>query len=235
MMRRAGMGAVPTPIGWIYTPSDVMVYRSTWDGFVKGVAAAEKVAGEAWAAAAAGQTPSTPINTAQFSPPPNAKLMQAIADMHAGRGDNDGTILQFWNAYAGLTNAEIVYLAHDILLSEQRAVESIISVNIPQLQLDCPELALPSLPSLDVQATAIAHIEGLSILASGILQMFTMGAKGVVVKVAEVGQEVVDRAKELSSPSTIVPIATSAAVIAASAAAIFLMVETWPARKMARR
>jgi hypothetical protein len=136
------------------TPGDVLAFRQTWNPYVVGVA--------------------------------NASI--ACADeldaKSAGAGDDRrvdaGSIMTLWNLYSGWSDVEIVEAAGDILKSFQQTVLKVGQVYAPAIHASCPDVALPAPPSTDVQAQVIGRVEGLGILAHGVLQILGMGAGGAL-------------------------------------------------------
>jgi hypothetical protein len=80
-----------------------------------------------------------------------------------------------------------VVQAGDILRYFQRTVLKVGQVYEPQIAKDCPAIALPAPPSLDLQQQTIARIEGLGILAHGVLQLIGIGASGALDTIGSIG------------------------------------------------
>jgi hypothetical protein len=102
--------------------------------------------------------------------------------------------------------------AGDILVDQQDAVEKAATVYRPAIVADCPTIALPAPPSLDVQSQIIGRIEGFGILAHGVLQLIGAGAGGAI-----------DTLGPIVNPSpaaltTVQTVAIAAAVVAAGLA-----------------
>lgn len=163
--------------GAIVTPGDVLAYRKMWDGYVIATVKLLGVCGDAWAELAAGGSPATHPNTAKFAVPPDAKTLQLKADTMHGYADN---LLSSWNSHAGMSDSDLVLEASAVLQDFQAVITKIGQFYEPELQSDCPSLTLPSPPGVDVQSQVIGQIEGLGILAHGVLQLFAVGASGAL-------------------------------------------------------
>lgn len=185
----------------LVTPGDVLAYRQLWDPYVKAVAAACVNCAAAWNAAAAGQSPNTPINTSQFATPPTPQTETLWAQSQQGNYDS---IDAQWNAYAGSSDYEIVLGASEMLLFYQKTILQIGQYYVPQLQRDCPGIVLPEPPTSSAQAYVIGQIEGLGILAHGALQLLGIGAGGALETLgaaASTAKHVVDKAADaIGSP-----------------------------------
>ncbi len=134
------------------TPGDVVAYRTLWDPYVMGVARA--------------------IDTCASSQtdPVVAQALQADAS----------AIAELWNLYAGWSDDEVLVDAYNILKSYQHTVMLVGTRFVGQLQLYCPTATLPPIPSADAQTDLIARLEGLEIVAHGVLQLIGTGAGGVL-------------------------------------------------------
>ena len=160
----------------IVTPGDVIAYRQMWDPYVVGVAQGFVQCQTDWNNAAAGQS-STGADLAQFASPPDATTLKLWAN---AQSLNAQSIMSMWNAHAGLSDAEIVLIAGGILQDFQNVVKAVGQQYVPQLQRDCPNIAIPAPPAYSLQSQVIARIQGAGILANGVLQILGIGASGAL-------------------------------------------------------
>lgn len=181
-----GMGAV-------VTPGDVLAYRQIWDSYVMDTARAAAACSAAWQAQANGTAPATPPNLGEFATPPDKTTLQLWATWQKNISDD---IVLSWNRFAGLQDWEVVSSGANILQGFQDTVQRVGQFYQPQIQHDCPMLVLPVPPSIELQKQVIAQIEGLGILAHGVLQLFEMGASGALQTYETIGEK-------LTNPSTI--------------------------------
>ena len=174
---QCGIGAVgvgiPGVVG-IVTPDDVLAYRQLWTPFVSATYRAALQCSQLWS----GNDSS--INKGQFAIPPDATTIQEWADVEA---QNATQIQNEWNKYAGLSPADVVFRAKEILQSFQATVYKCGQDYRDRIATDCPSVVLPSAPDPSVQAQVIGRIEGLQILGEGILQILTIGASGAIESV----------------------------------------------------
>jgi hypothetical protein len=205
----AGLGA------GIITPGDVLAYRKTWDAYVLGVARAAQTCAAAWSALAQGQTPTTAPNTSLYAVAPDKTTLQLAADMQA---INAESILTDWNLHADTPDWQIVVQAEEILQDFQRVVLKVAEYYAPAVARDCPGIELPAAPSLDLQAQVIGRIEGLGILAHGVLQLVTAGAGGAIETYKEIGATAKTFAEKLSDNTPWIAIAVI--VVATAVAAV---------------
>lgn len=192
-----GLGKAGVGFG-IVTPGDVIAYRQMWDPYVTGVASAFLQCQTDWQNAAAGQS-NTGANLAQFASPPDATTMGLWAN---AQGLNSQSIMNAWNAHAGLSDAEIVLIAGGILRDFQHVVKSVGREYVPQLQRDCPNIAIPAPPSYDLQAQVIAQIQGAGILANGVLEILGIGASGALDTAVSLGQWTKHQAEKVIDTAT---------------------------------
>jgi hypothetical protein len=158
------------------TPSDVLAYRAMWNPYVQAIAKAAQSCADAWAAVAAGgQSPL--VNLGQFAIPPDQTTLQEWADIWTLHVTD---IYNQWNQFTGETDAQIVEGAAAMLEAFQAAVLKCGQYWVPQLQRDCPGVPLPTPPTVVDQVQVIAHLEGLGVLASGVLQILGVGADGAL-------------------------------------------------------
>jgi len=189
-------GAAPTPpspavvapptLGPV-TPGDVLQYRAMWDDYVTGTARAAIACSQAWAAAAASYPAPGPaaINLAPYGAhPPDASILQLQADTEQTHSD---AIMMRWNAHANTDAATLLMNAQTILEDFQDTVLKVGQFYQPLIAGDCPSIALPSGPSLDVQRQTIARIEGLGLAAHGVLQLIGIGAGGALDTLGAIG------------------------------------------------
>jgi hypothetical protein len=180
----------------LVTPGDVLAYRKMWDDFVMGTARAALACADAWDAAAAGKTPTTAINTQQFARPPDQTTLKIWADSQRQNADS---IVSSWNLYADTPDWQLVVQAGDILRHFQHTVLRVGQYYQPQIVKDCPALTLLAPPSFDLQQQTIARIEGLGILAHGVLQLIGIGASGALDTLGSIGSAATKVVTDVSS------------------------------------
>jgi hypothetical protein len=186
LARASAARVVADPI--IVTPMDVIAYRKMWDPFVLGLVKVLKQCGDLW------QKHDPSVNTAQFAIPPDDKTFQLWGQIENQNGDG---LLGEWNKYAGLSSAQIVFRAREILESFQATVLKAGGFYAQLLRRDCPKVALPDVPSTDLQAQVIGRIEGLKILAEGVLQILAIGISGALEAVGSAAQYVGSATKKV--------------------------------------
>jgi len=149
---------------------DLLAYRRMWDPYVMGVVRALNAAGDAWEAR------SPAINQSTLSPEAKASptIWKTVADTLRGYGTS---LLSSWNQHAGLSTATILMMSGKILDAEQHVVDKTQNFFVPILKRDAPGIALPPLPSIDVQRSVIATLEGAKLAAAGVLHLVTSAAK----------------------------------------------------------
>lgn len=192
--------ATPPPTHGIVTPGDVLSYRSLWDSYVMGTARAAQQCSQAWAAAAAAYPAAPPaaINTARYGAhPPDASILQLIADTEQSYSDG---ITTRWNIHADTPDATLLLNAGSILQDFQDTVLRVGQFYQPLIADDCPAIALPMAPDASLQSQVIARIEGLGIVAHGVLQLLGIGAGGALDTLGAIGGAVAQGAKTLTSP-----------------------------------
>jgi hypothetical protein len=182
----------------IVLPSDVIAYRTMWNAYVVGVAQAFLQCQTMWQNAAAGQT-NTGANLAQFASPPDATTLGLWEN---AQSLNSQSIMSMWNAHAGLSDAEIVLIAGGILQDFQNVVKAVGQQYVPQLLRDCPNIAVPSPPSFDLQAQVIGQIQGTGILANGVLQILGIGASGALDTAVSLGHWIKESADKVIDTAT---------------------------------
>ena len=193
-----GAAAAPaTPSHGFVSVADVLAYRRTWDAFVVGTAHAAIACAEALEAAAAAPGASDP------------DLLRLAADTER---ENADTLMVRWNLHANTPDYAIVLGAGDILVDQQDAVEKAATFYRPQIVKDCPTIALPSPPSVDVQSQIIGRIEGFGILAHGVLQLIGIGTGGALDTLGPIVRP------SPAAISTVQTLAIAAAVVAAGLA-----------------
>jgi hypothetical protein len=116
-----------------------------------------------------------------------------------------------WNQFAGLSDMDIVLRADGILRSFQDTVLQVGRYNAPQVAKEFPQLALPEPPSFDLQAEIIGRIEGLGILAKGVLHLLGIGASGALEATLGAGRRIVET---VTSPGPWVALGGLLAIIA---------------------
>lgn len=175
-------------------PGDVLAYRKTWDAYVTGVARAAE------AGAALFRAPASL---------PGADDANRIADtLHA----DSVAIMLLWNDFANTPDDELVLGAADILQDYQRTVLKVAQFYEPEIAGLAPTVTLPALPTIDVQSQVIGRIEGLGILAHGVLQLIGEAAGGAVEELGGVGTALGNTAKALAGPGPWIAIGLAAGV-----------------------
>jgi hypothetical protein len=210
------------PVGWamagvepmglgVVTPGDVIAYRTAWNRYVMDTVASANSCASAYQAVAAKQTDAS-----------TKALLTSIGQ--ATQKDSDALLAQ-WNVYAGKSDAFIVLEASNILQSYQETVMSAgrTRENITTGSLMCALTYQPTsgkcsdgdppsgtvcqaAPGVDpnVQAQIISRIEGLGILASGVLQILVDTAGNSLAAVGSAtqwtAQQVGGITKALSTP-----------------------------------
>lgn len=201
------------PVG-VVTPGDVLAYRRMWEPWIKAVKDACVAAATAWDAVAAGQTPALACDLSHIQGRANPAILkaaaQAQADLFRTYADNLAGDKGRWNMNAGLKEYEIVILAKNILENEQATVRHASFVLVPELRSRCPGAVIGPMPTLSLQRSVIARIEGLRILAHGALQLFEIGEEGVVRTVGQIAGGTLD---VLSSPVTWLAAAAGAGLL----------------------
>jgi hypothetical protein len=172
--------------GGIVTPGDVLAYRTTWDDYVMGTARAAAACAQAWQALADGTTPSTPPNVSQFAIPPDQKTLSLWA---VGQQQDSDSLVASWNMHADKPDWQVVVQAGDILQDFQRTVQRVGNFYQPQIAKNCPAIELPKPPSFDLQSQVIGRIEGLGILAHGVLQLLGIGVGGALQTYGAIAQQ----------------------------------------------
>jgi hypothetical protein len=170
----------------VVTPGDVLAYRKTWDDYVMGTARAAALCAQAWQALADGATPSTPPKVSQFAIPPDQKTLTLWAQSQQQLSDS---ITESWNMHAAKPDWQVLVQAGDILQDFQRTVERVGNFYQPQIAKDCPAIELPKPPSFDLQSQVIGRIEGLGILAHGVLQLLGIGVGGALQTYGAIAQQ----------------------------------------------
>lgn len=168
-------------LGALVLPSDVLAYRAAWDPFVMGIARGLTSCAASWRLLAQGHTvpagdPTAP-NVSQFVVPPDATALGLFADTLAQEGQS---LVDSWNLHAGATDYDIVLEAGAFLQDYQATVARAGTFYAGELKKNCPSIVQPSPPTLLEQTQIIARIEGLGILAHGVLQLWGIGASGAL-------------------------------------------------------
>ena len=204
-MRLVGAGAI--------TPGDVLAYRAMWNAYVVQTACALSVQAWAAGVQATTGTPPTVIDftqpacecagdvtptdpnaqgwgyevtsgifdTSSFAmQPPSAALLNTFAQASA---DQAQSLLDQWNIESGLTDAQIVQAAPQILGSMQDTVVQCGRVFRPALVNYSPGLAAAIAPGADtsLQKQVIAQLEGANIELRGKLDILQTGVGGVII------------------------------------------------------
>jgi hypothetical protein len=211
------------------TPDDVLAYRVLWDPYVGATVNALRACADLWEAAASG-LPAGGINLAKYQNPA-ADTMTAIANAHRLYADG---LVQEWNKHAGMSDVDLVWEAANVLQDFQATVLKCGQLYLPEVAGDCPGVPQPAPPDLSLQRTVIARIEGLGILARGLLKLLGIGAGGALEAVAEIPKAAAGAASFLTSPAFLigagVVLVLAAGVAAAVYARPFALVRRAPAR-----
>jgi hypothetical protein len=178
---KTGVGA-----GW-FTPGDVLAYRQTWDPYVMGIVRALYACGALWT------TKDPSIDLTHFAVPPDATTISIYAS--GLKTDGDGLLAQ-WNKWAGIPDWVVITDAQNILLDLQNTVQSAGQYYAAELKKYCPGIALPTPPGFDMQAQTIGRLEGLGIVAHGLLQLMGIGASGALETAGAIGGGIVAAAKK---------------------------------------
>jgi hypothetical protein len=179
----------------LVTPGDVLAYRTAWNQYVLDTVRVANNCASAYTALAAKETdPSTKAILTGLS-----KTTQTQSD----------SLLAAWNIYANMTSADIVINGSTILQSYQQTVVSASKVrdNVTTGTLHCSLVYTDSsgvhqaIAGVDpnVQAQIIARIEGLGILASGILQILVATTTNTLSAVGSAAQWTAKQASNLTS------------------------------------
>jgi hypothetical protein len=196
-----------------FTPGDVLAYRQTWDAYVLGMVKAAQACGALWDA----KDPS--INLTQFATPPDATTMTLWAN---GQRLNADSLLTQWNKWASTPDWQVIANAEDILKDFQATVEKAGQLFGPEVARDCPSIVLPDPPSFDLQAQTIGRIEGMGIVAHGMLQLLGIGASGALESYGEIGSQI---GKAVSRSFDVLPWITIGVVAVAGA---YVVSKVWP-------
>jgi len=139
------------------TPGDVLSYRQAWDLYVTGsIRAALSCADD--------------FDKIAKSPPPGttAETLSAFAANTRLLANN---LFAQWNLYAGTPPDRMLLMSGDMLKTFQNVVIGVGNLNQTTKEW-APSIALPFPPSLDVQRSIIARLEGMSLVARGVLSAF---------------------------------------------------------------
>lgn len=191
-------------MGDVATPGDVLAYRSMWDPYVMGIVRALMACGGAFAQASAGQTPATPIAQNVFVVPPDSQTLGIYAASLEG---DSAQLLAQWNAHAGMSDSDLVLQAGNVLQDFQKAVEDAGQLYAPQVRRYCPSVPLPEPPSVSVQKQIIARLQGLGVIAGGVLQLFGIGAGGALDTLGAVGSTAQGLTSLLTNPAAWIAVA----------------------------
>jgi hypothetical protein len=163
-----GVGALPGTLG-LTLPGEVIAYRQLWDAYV--VATANAL-----------------YACAQRTPPARSNLTQAeFSDVYNGFGQS---LINSWNQHANSSDWQILVYANDYLQDFAQVVVSVGNFYRPQLQLACPDIALPPLPDVNDQSVVVSALESAKIITVGSLQLLGIGAGGAVEYVDKTGKAV---------------------------------------------
>jgi hypothetical protein len=154
------------------TPSDVLAYRKAWDPYVMGMARLEK----------------------QCSTMPD--IDPTLASVHAGTAD---TIVTLWNQYAGYTPQQLLLQASDVLKGYQDSVLQA-GKSVVGIRRDCPSLAskIPLPPTAVEQAQIQSRLEGMGVVAEGVINLLGVGANGALESLGHYAAIPVNVAKVLN-------------------------------------
>jgi hypothetical protein len=173
--------------GAITTPGDVLAYRNLWDPYVVGTLQGINQCGDVLLAVSAN--------------PPAGISAQTLVDMGNNYHDLATKYLAEWNQFAGLQDIDIVAQGGLILTTFQDIVQRLGKLRAdPSFSTYCVS-KMPDPPSLDVQKAVLSRIEGLGILAHGVLQFFVSSeTEGLKVVASDVGKGAKDVIKALPIP-----------------------------------
>ena len=205
----------------IVTPDDVLSYRTTWNQYVLDTIGSADACASAYSALSAQQMDAS-----------TKALLSGLSDAIQKQAD---ALNALWNIYANKSASFIVLQGASMLQSFQDTVLSAGQVreNITTGTLSCSLSYVNSqgqfvqaTPAANpsVQAQVISRIEGLGILAQGVLQILVEGTGNALVAAGDAAQELAKEAgKVVSTFTTPWP---SIAITAAAAG--YVIYEVWP-------
>lgn len=154
---KPAIGADDQPL--VATPGDVLAYRTAWDDYVMGTLRAIMATADSFDAVSAN--------------PPAGFTAAELTAMGKSYRDVANAQLALWNQFAGEAPENIVFQSRMILNAYQDLVKRVAtfreSANMKQFYSG----KLPDPPTLDVQRSIIARLQGLSLVANGALNLFT--------------------------------------------------------------
>lgn len=178
-------------------PSDILAYRAMWDPWVKAMLSAMQTAAIEYQKAAIGQP--SQVDLSIYATPPSSRTLQDYAD---GWVQDVNLTATEWNAEQNLSDSEVVFQGAQILTYLQRTVLGIYNTYVPQLRHELPGVKIPDIPDGPVQVGVIQHIEGLGILAVGVLEILAVGANGALQGVATTAGKLLDLADKTTTALT---------------------------------
>lgn len=191
------------------TPVDVLRYRKIWDPFVMGTIRAMRMCANAWENYSQSQTPETRVDLSRFAQAPSAETIHLFAN---SMEQDAMLLLDRWNAHQDEPDWRIMTNARDILRDFQMTVRKAAAQH-EDIRKNCPDLPLPSPPSLDLQTEVISELEGLGVITRGVLDLLWIGTKGSL-EVAERAGSLTSRAVETVTTPWLVGLAIVAVVAA---------------------
>lgn len=207
----------------IVTPTNILSYRNAWNQYVVDTVSVAQGCAAAYASTAATQTDAT--TKAELTGIGQAIQAQATA------------LLAQWNVYANVSDATIVLQGASILQSFQQTVLSAGQVreNVSTGALACAPTYVNAAgvvttwaPGVDpsVQVQIISTIEGLGILASGVLQILLQTTGNSLQAVGSAAQWAARQANNVTKALG----STGLWVGVTAVAAAVIVYEVWPKR-----
>jgi hypothetical protein len=187
-MERVGAGLV--------TPGDILAYRAAWNEYVLDTVRAGLECGAAYQGVAAEKQATDPTTAA------------TLAGIGTATTNAANSLLSQWNVFANTSDSTIVLQGATILQSFQATVlaaganRASMTTGTLKCQLNYVNdqgVVVDCVPGVDpsVQAQIIARIEGLGILASGILQILVTAAGDALVTVGSASTWLAEHGKNL--------------------------------------
>ncbi|MDE2022184.1 MAG: hypothetical protein KGI71_04740 [Patescibacteria group bacterium] len=181
----------------LVTPGDILAYRAAWDPYVQDTVRVAQMCSQEWAAAAA----SVPQGSkGQIEA---AKLAQLFA--------GDATKLAAdWALWSTVSDSTLVLQGATILEQQQGVVmqagkervaltSGVSPCALTYYDQNGQVVAATNVPDPSLQAQIVARIEGLGILASGILQILVSSAGNGIVAAGSAGQWIAKQAAHTGS------------------------------------
>jgi hypothetical protein len=163
-----------TGLGFV-APSDVLLYRNMWNDYVLDTIRVASACATSYASLAQNEQ--------------NADAKAAESAMSVSLQKTSDDLLALWNLYANQTDDFIVANGGSIVQQYQQAVvtagsvrQTLVGDKCPMTYIDANNNIVPAVagPDTGLQVKVISRIEGLGILAKGILQIIVGTAEGAV-------------------------------------------------------